>query len=558
MYIGIDIGGTFTDGVIISKDQIVASVKVPTYEDISNSIETALIEVLSGIEPNKIKQVTLSTTLITNIIAQDKLKKAGLLLIPGPGANPNNFKFPCEYKILSGAVDYRGRVIEDLDMAEVKDACKYFAAQNINCLAVACKFSQRNGSLEEKIVTFIKNNYPEIKVLASNEVSGLLNWIRRANGAFYTITTGEACNEFDKKIKSTLNKVGLNCPVFVLKADSGTLPLEMSLRYPLETIFSGPSASTLGALACTEENITSVVVDIGGTTTDISLILKGKPLIAEKGAYINSFPVPVRALAVSSSALGGDTPILIDNGRIEFGERQGSALCLGGSTLTVTDILVYLGYSDIAASSDVKEEVENYAKQLGLEPKKFSYSILDLFINKIENKLEEMFRLWEEEPAYRIWQVLSSKKERPRSLICLGGPAKGLGEYWSNKKGWEVVIPSYAHVANAIGAALARTTIKFDFFADTERMSYTTSIGGLQGVLKEPLKNTEDAYRYALEIYNGIAQKWHVDKNISLETLYEEGFNVVRGWQTVGKIFQIGIQTEPGIRRFLKGEKAND
>jgi hypothetical protein len=163
-----------------------------------------------------------------------------------------------------------------------------------------------------------------------------------------------------------------------------------------------------------------------------------------------------------------------------------------------------------------------------------------------------MFKTWEEEPAYRIWQVISTKKERPQTLICLGGPAMGIGRFWSESKGWKIIIPPHSTVANAIGAALARTTLKMDFLADTERMTYTTNIGGLQGTLTNPLKNIEDALNLTHELFDETADRWNINEGTPTEILYEEGFNMVRGWQTVGKIFQIGIHTKPGLRSFLK------
>ncbi len=554
MEIGIDIGGTFTDGVVISGQEVLKSIKVPTGADLSLSIERALKQIMKGVKPEQIQQITLSTTLMTNLVVQNNLAKGGLLLIPGPGANPYQGKFPCVYKVLRGGVDYRGRIIEHLEMTEVEEACTYFLGKQVSQVAVACKFSQRNPVLEEQIIQYIQEKHPEIRVLASHKVSGLLNWVRRANGAYFTLTTREACAVFQENIKVTLKKLGLQCSVFILKADGGTLPLEVSLHYPLETIFSGPVASTLGALACTEEHITAVVIDMGGTTTDIALLLDGKPLLAERGAFINDYPVPVRSLAVTSLALGGDTPLLLENSQLVLGKRQGPALCLGGPLLTVTDLLVYLGYSDIASPQLIAAQVEKMACALQLTPQQFSDQVLALLWAKVEGELEKMFKSWEEEPAYRIWQVLSTQENRPQTMICLGGPATGLGEFWRKKKGWKVIIPAYASVANAIGAALAIPTLKLELFADTERNTYTTSEGGRQGVLSASLKNTEEAKEFALKLFRQIARERNLTEDTAWETLYEEGFHLVRGWQTTGKIFQIGLQTVPGIRAFLKEE----
>jgi N-methylhydantoinase A len=115
-----------------------------------------------------------------------------------------------------------------------------------------------------------------------------------------------------------------------------------------------------------------------------------------------------------------------------------------------------------------------------------------------------------------------------------------------------VLVPPHSSIANAIGAALARTTLKLDFFADTERKTYTTNIGGLQGTLSKRLNNIEEAKEFALDLFQETAHDWQLTEDTPLETLYEEGFNIVRGWRTAGRIFQIGLQTVPGIRAFLK------
>ena len=98
--------------------------------------------------------------------------------------------------------------------------------------------------------------------------------------------------------------------------------------------------------------------------------------MAERGASINNYPLPVRSLAVASLELGGDTSITIEEGKICFTKRQGPALCVGGPTLTVTDILVYSGYSTIASRDLIKEQVEAIAAELQLTPEQFSEQVL--------------------------------------------------------------------------------------------------------------------------------------------------------------------------------------
>lgn len=551
MFIGIDIGGTFTDGVLVDGQKIIKSVKVETGVDLSISIHNTLEEILIGIEPQEIDQVNLSTTLITNLILQDNLPETGLLLLPGPGANPHHLPFAAETRILKGAVDYRGRVIEPIDSSEIEEACSYFQQKQIGHLVVACKFSQRNPSLEIEVDNFIHEHFPGFEVLASHRASGLLNWVCRANGAYYTLATGEACRNFQENMMTTLQQLKLDCPLSILKADGGTLPLDVSLRYPLETIFSGPAASTLGALATTGERITAVVMDIGGTTTDMALLLDGKPLLAERGSFIKGHPIPLRSLAVASLPIGGDSSLYTKDGAICLGKREGPALCVGGPCLTVTDALVHIGYSDFSSPEPIKKEIEAMAASLETEPLDFSAQVLDLFTGKLETELKEMFKMWEEEPAYRIWQVLSAQKEHPRKIICIGGPAAGIGQYLTLKKNREVIVPPYHSTANAIGAAMAKPTLKLDYFADTERKTYSTNIGGLQGALDRLPSNIMDAKNFVRDLFDRTARDWNLPESAT-EFTYEECFNIVRGWATTGRIFQIGLQTVPGIRDFIE------
>lgn len=555
LYIGIDVGGTCTDGVLLDENnRVLQSIKVPTYQDLSQSIEEALVHLITEEVTKKIKRIVLSTTLITNILAQKDYSPIGLLLIPGPGLNPDNLKFLGDTVIIGGAVDYRGRVIENLDLSDVEKAAAYFTKKGIQHLAVACKFSQRNSDLEEKVLAYLDIHYPHLHTMASHNVSGLLNWVRRSNGTVFTLAVLEAYQEFIRQIKVTLQKMNISCPLHILKADGGMLPLDVSLRYPLEGVFSGPAASTMGALALSGNNTTAVVMDMGGTTTDLALILKGTPLLAEKGASLQGYPIPTRTLAVSSQALGGDTSIINKDNVLAFGKRQGPALCLGGPVVTLTDVLVYAGLSHIGEKANIKPELDKLARSLHISCDELCEQITDLVIDKLENSIKAMFKTWEEEPAYRIWQVLSKKENKAQQLICLGGPAEALGLTWGRKKNWEVLVPPHAHVANAVGAALAKTTIRMDLMIDTEQMTYCTSIGGLSAKLGESLQTLEQAHNFAVEIFEETKNNWDIKENSETQVLYEEGFNIVRGWHTAGKIFQIGLQTIPGLRGYVDKE----
>jgi len=554
MYVGFDVGGTFTDGVIISEGKITANVKVPTYQQVSDSIIEALEKILQDRDPRQIKRVVLSTTIITNIIAQGKQDPVGLILMPGPGVNPAVLKFAGPFRIIDGAIDYRGRILNNFKENQLKEAAQNFLTQGIKKIVVAGKFSQRNRKLEDDAVQFLKENFPQLECLPSSAVSGQLNWVRRANGAVYSLATREAYYAFVAEVKETVKRLGLTCPVQILKADGGTMPLDVSLEYPLEALYSGPAASALGALAVTDRDVTAVVLDIGGTTTDLALILNGQPLLAEKGAFLQGYPIPVRALAVSSIPLGGDNALKAEDGRLVLAPREGKAMCLGGPCLTVTDVMALRGYSKLSLNQETRKACESLAGQLALPADKLIDLVLERFIEQIELKLEEMFKSWEEEPAYRIWQVLSKRNIRPELVICLGGPAEGVGRVLGERKGWQVKVPPYAQVANAVGAALARNTLRLEYIADTEQNIFSTNIGGYQGKLPKRMASLAEAKSAALGIFKELIEQWGLEQNLEPEILYEESFNMVRGWSTTGKILQIGLQTPPGLTSLLNGE----
>lgn len=547
MYIGIDVGGTFTDGVIISKGQVLEAVKVPTYPQLTRSITEVLTKILNGKEAQQIKRIVLSTTIVTNLLAQGKQVPVGLILLPGPGVNPATLRFAGPITIVDGAIDYRGRLLEDLNKEQLLQAAQSYLQQGISKIVVACKFSQRNNVLEENALQILMQQLPQCEFLASYQVSGLLNWVRRANGAVYTLATRTAYHSFVQEVTQTLAELGISCPVQILKADGGTLPLEVSLAYPLEALYSGPAASVMGALATNENDLTAVIMDIGGTTTDLALILQGVPLLAERGASLQDHPIPVRALAVSSIPLGGDNALELAGGELILGERKGPAMCLGGPCLTVTDLMAEQGYAELPLTESSKAALADLAASLGKTPGELANLVMDKFIGFLEVKLEEMLTSWEEEPAYRIWQVLHQQTARPSLLICQGGPAKGLGPIWARHKGWQVRISPYAHVANAVGAALARNTLKLEYTADTQQRIFATNIGGYQGQLPERINNLAEAHSAAQSLFSKIAKEWSLELEQEPELLYEESFNMVRGWSTTGRIMQVGLQTPPGL-----------
>jgi N-methylhydantoinase A/oxoprolinase/acetone carboxylase beta subunit len=570
MLIGIDVGGTTTDAVLIRNGEVYGKAKVPT--DAGNLLKSllgALDEVSRGVPPEQVERVVFSTTVITNLIAEGKTDRVALLLIPGPGVNPASYVFPDSF-YFKGAMDYRGREIQPLDEAEVRNAVNQIKEQGFSRAAVVSKFGQRNPSHELRIQEIFREMHPACKVELGHKVSGKLNFPRRVATSMLASATGERYQKFVAEIEKALEVRKIRAPVYILKADGGTLPIEKSVEFPVETIFSGPAASTIGALALTPEGQTSVVVDIGGTTTDLALILSGKPLIASRGAKLGNFLTHVRAFAVRSIAVGGDSIVRVretgDGIRtVTIGpERAGPAYCMGGKEPTPTDALRVLELVDVGDPERAKEVINVVASSLGKSETEAASIIVDTTAEMISQAVREMFLEWEQEPAYRIWEVLQNKKERPENVVGIGGGAKGLIAGVAEKLNAKPVIPENSEVGNAIGAAVARPTLTLNLRIDTEQKVYSVAEEGeIVSLISTDIGNfnrmrSEDAEALATKLLGERAKKFGISEYADeAEIVGSEVFNVVQGWTTVGRLFDVSMQIPAGlITEWNRREKA--
>jgi N-methylhydantoinase A len=551
MYVGVDVGGTYTDAVLLENNQIIASAKVPTGYNLLNSILEALDKVLQGMDPSCLKRVVFSTTLITNLIAERKYEPVALLLIPGPGLSQTQYNFGTFTRILTGAIDYRGRETESLKRQELEEALVEIAARGLKKVGVIGKFSPRNTSHERRIALMIKEKHPDWEVELGYLAGGQLNFPRRVVTTYLTAATRKAFQHFLDLVEQAMAQRQINAELFILKADGGTLPLKYSWKMPVETIFSGPSASTLGALALTAPDITAVVVDIGGTTTDLALILDGQPLLSTKGARIEDQLTQVRTLAVKSVPVGGDSVLEHTGNEIIIHEkRMGPAYCMGGPVPTPTDALRALGLITIG---DQKKALEAMAILGNQDGSTIASQVVNLVIEKIISQINKMFQEWEQEPAYRVWEVMQKKKVRPSTVVGVGGGANGLIDRIAEKLGCRSLIPPYAANANAVGAAVAKTTLQLSLRADTKQGIYHLPEVGFKGRIKGKQFNEKIALNMVQQHLIQLAEKYGLTvKKEQLEVTRLEVFSMVEDWHTKGRLIDITVQTPRGITGWIK------
>ncbi|NLT95256.1 MAG: hydantoinase/oxoprolinase family protein [Clostridia bacterium] len=549
MLVGIDIGGTFTDGVLLKDGRIVKSAKYPTDEtNLESSIITVLDELIKNVEKKDIKRGTLSTTLVTNLLARGFGDKTALILIPGPGLNLKTMElFPHTF-IIDGATDFRGRIIEPINTEQIKRTGRLIQEAGIKKVAVVGKFSPRNSEQEEKVREILLRDYPQLDFTLGFETAGQLNFLRRIATTYYTAMTLEKWQAFAKNILKALESRMINCPLNILKADGGTMPLEVSLNHPCETVFSGPAASVMGAYALTRDQETSVVMDIGGTTADLALILKGKPLYASKGARIGEHYTSIRAFSVRSVALGGDSVIRGVGSDITIGpDRMGVAACFGGPAATPTDAINILEDGKLGGLELSREALEKIARPLGMTVQELARLVVEKVNHILKESIKKMFETWEKEPLYKVYEVVNKRSVKIDKIIGIGGAAQSFVPAVANSMGCSFMVHEYSQVANALGAAVSRPTLTLVLHADTGQGHFHLNLDGIAG--KIPAKfSLEDAKKMAREYLQELMVKRSMaEYTDQYEYFMEEQFNTISGFMTIGKIFDVGIQVAPGV-----------
>jgi len=547
MYIGLDMGGTHTDAVLIADGQVKKYYKIATdhnnyFDTITNALET----LLSGFDAANIKGINLSTTVCTNAITTKKTCPVGLLIEPGPGMNSNKLMCAEKNYVLTGAIDHRGRQTAPLKKKEITKANEELQKAGIKNLAIVGKFSTRNPEHELKIKEMLSPCYDFITL--GHQVSGRLNFPRRTYTSFLNSAVATTYASFAGAIKSYIEQKQLPLQPDILKADGGTLSLETSTKMPVETILSGPSASIMGAIALAPTNSDAVILDIGGTTTDIAFLADGIPLFEPWGIEISGYPTLVRALYSYSLGLGGDSCLRVIDGKLYIGpERYGPAYALGGPKATPTDALIALNRLELGDKALSQKCMTQLGEELGLDTESTAKYILKNMADKIASVTKALLNQINSKPVYTIRELIANKKLMPDKIIIVGAPAETLAPEIETSFGIPVEVPVYAQTANAIGAALSRPTTELTLLADTEQKVMTIPELGYRDKIPSDFdlnkaRNTAlDLLRKRIHDLNPTAS------NVELEIVEESSFNMVSGFYTTGKNIRVKVQVKPQV-----------
>ena len=551
MLLGIDVGGTFTDAVLLNGSEIAAQAKTPTtHEDVLQCILQALDMVLPKHqeEINKIERVVISSTIVTNALTEDKLDPVFLAVITGPGMNVTH-KFPVAPYFVSGYVDHRGKITAQIDWTKHRDLLNRRGANSV--CAVSGKFSVRDPQLEYELEHELKQNGYS-RIFLGSELSGELNFVRRTNSAYFAGAVYRIFKNFAGKIQRAMAERGICAPVHVLKADGGTLPIEAAINQPVEAIFTGPAASVLGIEALAAPTVNSISLDVGGTTTDIAFWKNGLPLMARKGAVVNGYPTAVRAFHMRSVGIGGDSAITKTEDGYRVGPmRQGPAAAVGGTKATLSDALIVAGY---VSFGDASKSLAAIAA-LGGEPKEEAQKIVQAAVDTIRTTVAEMLEEWAKQPVYTVDDVIRGTEFVPEQLIGVGGGSLGLIKALGEDMELPVDIPKGAVVANAIGAAVARPTLSAGLRADTTDGFYIIPESGTRERLPRGF-NEQKAENILSDWLREQTADWQLPDQ-ETELISCEHFRTVHSYYDTGDIYSLRMQLKPGILHKVQGKEVD-
>ena len=592
MLLGLDVGGTFTDAVIIDGHRVVSSAKRRTTKDnLMQGIGEALDAVLASCDTSNIEQVTLSTTVVTNTIVEEKEQVVDLYVVTGPGRNVDDI-FPVSPIYLQGYTDHRGIMVERTSTDGARDIARMVQERSgTDLAAVSAKFGVRNPQEELSITEALQERYNTIS--NGSLLSGSLNFPRRTISAYFNSAVTPVFSVFKKNVEDALSVRNIKAPLHILKADGGSLPMEHMVSRPVETAFTGPAATVLGLSALGAiGNAHTVALDIGGTTTDISLWKHGKPLMTKNGVSIREYPSAVRSFAVTSVGIGGESVVRIVDGEITVGpERVGPSAALGGNEPTLGDALIVLGHASYGDAELATQSLQQLADRLRAYGKhgewedtfgnysentfgNYSENILEdhnsekqyihntsaldvaqLIVEKaletIQHGIDEVVQAENKRPVYVVADIVNPDVFAAAQIVVVGGTASSLGPSIGEFLNLPVTIPENAAVANAIGAALALSTIELTVHVDTKRRLLVIPELGIKQQTCT-LKRAEQVVERAKEALMEEALHLGLDKTQEVEVISIEDFPVVEGWQSMERLITVKVQLEAGVKNYVE------
>ena len=361
IFIGIDTGGTYTDAVALdhAARSVVATAKsLTTKGDLAVGVSAALSSVLAslpaGLSAASVAMVSVSTTLATNAVVEGHGSPVGVFLIGFDAAMVERTAlhkaFPnMPLVLVQGGHDHTGAEVQKLDLATLEREALALK-DKVTAFAVASAFAVRNPR-HEVLASETILRVTGKPVTTSRELTSALDAPRRALTAVLNARLISRISLLVAAVKRSMDGLGISAPLMVVKGDGSLAAADDVAKHPIETVLSGPAASMIGAkwLSGISDFILS---DIGGTTTDVGILKRGRPMVAEQGADVGGWRTMVQAIDIRTIGLGGDSHVQVElNGRLKVGPQRAVPISLLGQHYpeTITMLEADLADSDFSS-----------------------------------------------------------------------------------------------------------------------------------------------------------------------------------------------------------------
>jgi len=444
--VGIDVGGTNTDAVVMRGREVLHGLKTATTADVIGGVVKALREVVAGagVAKQDIGAVMIGTTHFTNaLVERRKLSPVGIIRLglPATSGLPPSCDWPEEmiaavqlqWRLAQGGYEYDGKNLGALEPEEIRRFAREFADAGLKDIAISCAFSILNDEQESQAAALVRELIPDARITMSSQI-GRLGLLERENAAILNACLGPLGREVIAAFKQALVESGISAPFYLTQNDGTLMAAEHAERFPILTVASGPTNSMRGA-AFLSGLKDAIVVDIGGTTSDVGVLQAGFPRQAGVAVEVGGVRTNFRMPDVYSMGLGGGSRVAADYSSLgpqSVGYAiHTAALVFGGKTLTATDIAVAAGVAQLGDAAKVAH--------LPAEGVRACYE--------------------------RLQQMVFNAVERMRTsaellpVIVVGGGSILLKP---ELKGLAIIIPPHFGCANAVGAAMAQVSGEVD------------------------------------------------------------------------------------------------
>lgn len=333
--LGVDTGGTYTDAVILDFDseQVLRKAKaLTTRHDLTIGIANA-IEGLGVLQPEHIKLVSVSTTLATNAAVEGRGGRVCLLAIGYKPKLLKEFGLTSDssiksVRVVGGGHDIMGEEIMPLDINMAEEVVAE-TQDDVDAYAVSAYGGVRNPAHEIQLRDLIlqRTDHP---VVCGHQLTSQLNSIKRATTAALNARLMPLIRDLITATQRVLADKDISAPLMIVKGDGHIMSTKVAMEHPVETLLSGPAASIVGGHYLSGAR-DGVVIDMGGTTTDIAILNAGEPAIIRDGASVGGWRTCVRAADIRTAGLGGDSHILLDENGIALSTRRVIPLSLAAT-----------------------------------------------------------------------------------------------------------------------------------------------------------------------------------------------------------------------------------